>query len=103
MPLYEYQCTKCKQRFEKIEKVTARRRQKCPNCKGWAERMHSAPAIQFKGAGWYVTDYGRMTAHPSTSTQAGGDTKTEKADKPTVESKEKGEKKEPAKKEQKQK
>lgn len=59
MPLYEYQCAKCKKRFEKIEKVSARRKQKCPHCGGKAERLFSAAGIQFKGSGWYVTDYAR--------------------------------------------
>ncbi|MGH9758225.1 MAG: FmdB family zinc ribbon protein [Candidatus Acidiferrales bacterium] len=56
MPLYEYKCIKCGHRVEKIEKVTARTTQKCPKCGGKAERMFAAPAIQFKGTGWYVTD-----------------------------------------------
>ena len=99
MPLYEYECTKCKHRFEKIEKVTAPRRQRCPKCKGRAERLHSAPAIQFKGSGWYVTDYARKGAAPSGA--SGGESKTEKAEKPAAETK--VEKKEPAKKEHKSK
>lgn len=103
MPLYEYQCAKCKHCFEKIEKVTARRRQKCPKCAGMAGRLHSAPAIQFKGAGWYVTEYGRSKSAQSPSGQAGGDAKPEKMEKPAAETKEKTDKKEPAKKEHKQK
>lgn len=101
MPLYEYECSKCEHRFEKIEKVSAPRRQKCPKCRGRADRLHSAPAIQFKGAGWYVTEYGRN--------KAGGDAKPEKSEKPagetkeSKETKEKAEKKEPAKKDHKQK
>lgn len=93
MPLYEYECSKCEHRFEKIEKVTAPSRQRCPKCKGMAGRLQSAPAIQFKGAGWYVTDYGRS--------KSDGDAKPEKSEKPaaeTKETKEKVEKKEPAKK-----
>ena len=58
MPSYEYECTKCGHRFEKIQKISARRVGTCPECKGRAERMVHAPAIQFKGSGWYVTDYG---------------------------------------------
>ena len=71
--------------------------------------MQSAPAIQFKGAGWYVTDYGRMTPPQSSSGQAGGDSKVEKPEKAAGDSKEakdakeKAEKKEPAKKNHKQK
>ncbi len=57
MPLYEYQCTKCKRRTEKIESVNGPHLKKCPHCGGKVEPMISAPAIQFKGSGWYVTDY----------------------------------------------
>lgn len=59
MPLYAYKCAKCGHEFEKIEKLDAPHRQRCPRCKGRAERQLAAPAIQFKGAGWYVTDYAR--------------------------------------------
>jgi hypothetical protein len=81
--------------------VTAPHRQKCPKCKGRAERLHSAPAIQFKGAGWYVTDYARKPASEGASAQSGGDTKAEKSEKPAAETKEKADKKEPVKKENK--
>jgi putative FmdB family regulatory protein len=57
LPLYEYKCVKCGHRFEKIEVVTASETKKCPKCGARAQRMASAPAIQFKGSGWYVTDY----------------------------------------------
>ena len=57
MPLYEYRCVKCGHRFEKIESVSASASKKCPRCGAKAERQLSAPAIQFKGSGWYVTDY----------------------------------------------
>lgn len=59
MPIYEYRCRKCGRTFEKIQKVADRTKGKCPDCGGAAERLASAPAIQFKGTGWYVTDYGR--------------------------------------------
>jgi putative FmdB family regulatory protein len=57
VPLYEYQCTKCKKRTEKIESLAGPHLKKCPHCGGKVERLQSAPAIQFKGSGWYVTDY----------------------------------------------
>lgn len=57
MPLYEYKCVKCGHRFEKIESLGASETKKCPKCGGKAERQLAAPAIQFKGTGWYVTDY----------------------------------------------
>lgn len=58
MPLYEYQCQKCKHKFEKIQKFSDRPIKKCPECGGPVEKLLHAPAVQFKGTGWYVTDYG---------------------------------------------
>ena len=57
MPLYEYECTKCHRRTEKIENVSGPHLKKCPHCGGKVESVWTAPAIQFKGSGWYVTDY----------------------------------------------
>ncbi|HET9836996.1 MAG TPA: FmdB family zinc ribbon protein [Candidatus Angelobacter sp.] len=57
MPLYEYQCKKCKHRFEKIRKFSDPPLRKCPECGGPVEQLLHAPAVQFKGSGWYVTDY----------------------------------------------
>jgi putative FmdB family regulatory protein len=63
VPLYEYLCPKCGHRFEKIEKLGAAEIKKCPKCGGKAERTITSPAIQFKGSGWYVTDYaGKSTS-----------------------------------------
>ena len=59
MPIYEYRCTKCGHRFEAIQKVSDAHISKCEKCKGKAERLISSPAIQFKGSGWYITDYAR--------------------------------------------
>ena len=57
MPLYEYECTKCHRRTEKIETLAGPHLKKCPYCGGKVEQTLTAPAIQFKGSGWYVTDY----------------------------------------------
>jgi putative FmdB family regulatory protein len=57
VPLYEYKCLKCNRRTEKIESVNGPHLKKCPHCGGKVESLISAPAIQFKGSGWYVTDY----------------------------------------------
>ena len=60
MPLYEYQCRKCGHRFEEIQKFSDRPIRRCPKCrKGTVDKLISAPAVQFKGSGWYVTDYAR--------------------------------------------
>src|ERR1700760_4546572 len=67
MPLYEYQCTKCGHRFEKIQKFSDRMVKKCPVCGGPVEQMISAPAVQFKGSGWYVTDYAKKSGAPASS------------------------------------
>ncbi|MCU1256722.1 MAG: type antifreeze protein [Candidatus Angelobacter sp.] len=58
MPLYEYQCKKCKHKFEKIQKFSDRPIRKCPDCGAPVEKVQHAPNVQFKGSGWYVTDYG---------------------------------------------
>ena len=57
MPIYEYQCKKCGARTEAMQKFTDKPLTKCRKCGGRLEKLLSAPAIQFKGAGWYVTDY----------------------------------------------
>src|SRR5205809_6717040 len=57
MPLHEYRCKKCGHTFEKIQKFSDPPVKKCPKCKGKVEQLLSSPAIQFKGTGWYVTDY----------------------------------------------
>ena len=67
MPLYEYQCKKCGHRFEKIQKFSDKPIRKCPECGGPVEQTISAPAVQFKGSGWYVTDYAKKSHAPSDS------------------------------------
>jgi putative FmdB family regulatory protein len=67
MPLYEYQCTKCKHRFEKIQKFSDPDVKKCPECGAKVEKLLSAPAVQFKGSGWYVTDYAKKGGSSSKS------------------------------------
>ena len=62
MPLYEYKCLKCGRRTEKIEAVSGPHLKKCPHCGGKVEALISASAFQFKGSGWYVTDYAGKSA-----------------------------------------
>ena len=57
MPLYEYRCKACRHRFEKIQSFSAPEEKECPVCQGEVERLISAPAVQFKGSGFYSTDY----------------------------------------------
>jgi putative FmdB family regulatory protein len=59
MPLYEYQCDACEHRFEVIQKFSDSPIDKCPKCGGGVHKLQSAPAFQFKGTGWYVTDYAK--------------------------------------------
>src|SRR5579863_5184870 len=73
VPLYEYQCAKCGKRTEKIENVSGPHLKKCPHCGGKVERVVSAPAIQFKGSGWYVTDYaGKSSAKEAAQNESPG-------------------------------
>jgi putative FmdB family regulatory protein len=62
LPLYEYRCLKCKRHTEKIENVNGPNLKKCPHCGGKVESVLTAPAIQFKGSGWYVTDYAKKSS-----------------------------------------
>jgi putative FmdB family regulatory protein len=72
MPLYEYQCKKCQHTFEKIQSFSDKPIKKCPKCGGAVEKLLSAPAVQFKGTGWYVTDYANKS---SASAKSGSETK----------------------------
>lgn len=82
MPLYEYQCKKCHHRFEKIQKFSDPPVKECPECGGRVEQLISSPAVQFKGSGWYVTDYAKKSGAPaSSSSDSGGGEKDGKSDK----------------------
>ncbi len=70
MPLYEYRCTQCGYRYEKIQKFGAEPETVCSKCGGELERPLTAPALQFKGAGWYVNDYAPKSASSSTEKSA---------------------------------
>jgi len=86
LPLYEFECKACGHRFERIQKFSASPPD-CPECGKKTRRLLSAPAIRFKGTGWYVTDYARKE-----KPKEGG----EGAGKPTADKKDKAEKKESA-------
>ena len=92
MPLYEYQCEACKRRFEVIRKFSDPELQVCTLCgKGPVQRLMSSPAIQFKGSGWYITDYSQKgkaggesssTSSPPDSKSGSSDSTTAKTDTP---------------------
>ena len=65
MPLYEYQCTKCREVCEVLQKVKDKPLEKCPKCGGPMVKRISSPAIQFKGSGWYITDYAKKESVPA--------------------------------------
>ena len=70
MPLYEYQCNECGRRTEKIQKFSDPELTLCPHCGGKLERMLTAPAVQFKGGGWYKDLY--SSAKPAAASSADG-------------------------------
>ena len=69
MPLYEYECDSCGHRFEVIQKFSDAPIDKCPTCGSSVHKLMSSPAIQFKGSGWYITDYAKKDS--ATATKAG--------------------------------
>lgn len=85
MPIYEYQCKKCGHRFERMQRLSDPHPTDCPDCraKKSVEQLMSAPAVQFKGSGWYVTDYAKKASAPKTDTktevkaESGSEKKTE--------------------------
>ena len=83
MPLYEYQCDACGHRFEVIQKHSDPPIEKCPVCGKTVHKLQSAPAFQFKGTGWYVTDYARKDGAKPADGASGEGTKekTEKTGK----------------------
>ena len=89
MPLYEYRCRRCGAQLEKIRKFSDPPLTTCEECGGDLEQLLSAPAIQFKGKGWYITDYGKSGSDikPSTGDKADtGKATAEKSEKPAAKS-----------------
>ena len=78
MPLYEYECEKCNHRFERIQKFSDELVSSCPSCDGKVKKLLSSPAIQFKGTGWYVTDYARQPRNKETDSSKTDSSKTDR-------------------------
>ena len=72
MPLYEYECDSCGHRFEVIQKFSDEPLTECPKCNGTVRKLLSSPAIQFKGSGWYITDYAKKSGTGSGPTKSDG-------------------------------
>ena len=87
MPLYEYQCDACSNRFERIQKFSDPPVETCPGCGGTVRKLLSSPAIQFKGSGWYITDYAKKSGSDagkgsaSSSSGSSGDSGSSSSDK----------------------
>ncbi len=85
MPLYEYRCDACGDVFEVMQKFSDAPLETHPGCGGRVEKLLSPPALQFKGTGWYVTDYARKSG------SSNGSAKSEKKTETKSESKSSGE------------
>ena len=89
MPIYEYQCKKCGHRFERMQKLSDPHPTDCPDCKAKDSvgQLLSAPAVQFKGSGWYVTDYARKSGSSSKTGESKADVKAESSSEKKAETK----------------
>jgi putative FmdB family regulatory protein len=94
MPLYEYRCKNCGASFEVFQKVNETQLKKCINCGGELEKVISPPALQFKGKGWYVTDYAQKNTSEKEEKPA---TQKEKSEKPSPSKGKKGKASSPSK------
>ena len=77
MPIYEYQCRQCNERHEIIQKFSDAPLEHCPKCGGEMKKLISSPAIQFKGSGFYKTDYTPSSSSSSSKSESKSETKTE--------------------------
>ena len=84
MPLYEYECDACGHRFEKIQKFSDPLEDTCPTCGGHVHKLMSSPAIQFKGSGFYITDYPKGDKGSAPKSDGGKSDRAEKGDKPAA-------------------
>lgn len=78
MPIYEYECLQCGKRTELLQRLDEAPLANCPQCNGEVRKLVSAPAVQFKGSGWYVTDYaGKKGAGSSGKSESKSDSGSE--------------------------
>ena len=99
MPLYEYECQACHHRFEKIQRFSDPLVKKCPACgKNKVKKLLSSPAIQFKGTGWYITDYQRKGTSSSLPDRSESDKDKKKTGKEEEKKPAEGDKPRPGKK-----
>jgi len=101
MPIYEFECQKCKAHTEVFQKMSDKSPTKCDKCGGRLEKLVSASAIQFKGAGWYVTDYagnGKKAAEKAESDAASASDKSDSDKKDPKKSEKKSKDDSPSKK-----
>ena len=81
VPIYEYKCAECNKIFEAFQKISDKELTECKFCKGNVERLISHTSFQFKGGGWYVTDYAKQTARAKTEEQKSEAPKADSAEK----------------------
>ena len=88
MPLYEYECSDCALRFERIQKFSDPIVKTCPTCGGPVQKLPSSPAIKFKGTGWYINDYAKKPTaeRPDGDKQESSSSKDDKESKPSEKS-----------------
>lgn len=78
MPIYEYECTNCKKHFETLQKISDPPLEKCSVCSGKLQKLVTAPAgLQFKGSGWYITDYAKKSEKSASDSKSPSDSKGE--------------------------
>jgi putative FmdB family regulatory protein len=78
MPLYEYQCEKCGESFEVMQKFSDEPLSTHAKCGGPVHRLISAPALQFKGSGWYITDYAKGSGSSGNGSAKSGESSESK-------------------------
>jgi len=88
MPIYEYKCSKCQAQIEVVQKSSDQPPKKCGKCGGPLKKLASAPAIQFKGKGWYITDYAKKSGPETEGKPKGEAPKAETAPAPSAPAKE---------------